>query len=525
MWFRCCCWLGCVGLLWLGAVACGGKTPTPTGVCGGDALGVCPDGAQCRQVKLSGSNKANFVCVQIREGSNVGGVCDGRTDRCQSDLFCYTPEGRTAESYCTRECTTPSDCLKGYLCQTFGNSKACLRQSTNATEGCRCKRDGGSCSENGHTDCALDDGYFCLSSGPKDPQAICVKSCDPKDPQACKTGFFCSQDTTGRFLCVKEAFSRQDLGGNCANHGKAECKQDLFCYNQYDSDPDAYCSQRCNPYQSDSCPARFVCESPRIDDPFLCIPRGTKDLGDDCSKEGYRSCRSGYCARPDRSSSEAFCSQRCNPSQDDCPSGFSCRLFGSLYRYLCDRAQVGGIGTICNKNGDASCASGLCISPQQGAINRICSQVCDAQKPCPTGWKCATDRQICLPDTGNGQIGDPCQQTEDCFLGNCVTNAAGKRFCTQSCQQDAQCPTDYTCQTFGNGRFCMPQTTQQGKVGDPCPNGAGDCSSNVCITDALQSRTFCSQPCGDGAPCPAPFKCHPVTPEAGFCTPQDYQTP
>jgi hypothetical protein len=26
-------------------------------------------------------------------------------------------------------------------------------------------------------------------------------------------------------------------------------------------------------------------------------------------------------------------------------------------------------------------------------------------------------------------------------------------------------------------------------------------------------------------PCPAPFKCHPVTPESGFCTPQDYQTP
>ncbi|MCB9638836.1 MAG: hypothetical protein H6727_08025 [Myxococcales bacterium] len=515
--------IGLVVMVTLGTQACN-STP-PSDVCGGNTFGPCPTNAQCKKVILAGTKDSTFVCVQVQERSSIGGLCEGNASRCQEDLFCYAPDSRVAESYCTRTCAEDKDCPQGYNCGPFGNSKACIRSQATKEEGCRCQKAGTSCTKNGHNDCAIDEGYFCLSNGPQDPNAICIKECDPTYTQACAEGFFCSQDATGRNLCVKEAFTRQEMGGSCKDYGKAECKEDLFCYSQYDSDPYAYCSKRCSPYDSGSCPARFVCESPNIEDPFFCIPRGTKDLGDDCSQEGYRVCRSGFCARPDRSSSDAFCTQRCDPSQDDCPQGFSCRLFANLYRYLCDRAQAGSIGTICNKNGDADCLSKICIAPQQGTINRICSQTCDAQKPCPSGWKCDGTRQLCLPDSGTGQIGDPCTQPADCLLGNCVTNAAGKSFCTQTCQDSIQCPSGFTCQDYANGRFCLPATTQSGQVGDACPNGAGDCASSICVTDVLKNRTFCTEQCGTEKACPVGFKCYETSPGAGFCTPPDYQAP
>ena len=505
------------------ALACGEKND---GLCAGENIGKCPANSVCRSVQLSGAAKPRYTCVSVDARSDIGGICAGDPTRCLDGLFCYRPPDKQDEAYCSKICVDPTDCPIGYDCKSFGNAKSCVRK-TNATpsQGCRCRKAGASCEENGHEDCALDEGYFCLSSQPKDPNAICVKSCDPKEASSCEEGFFCSQDASGRWLCVKEQYQRKEVGESCVQGGKAECQEELFCYTQYSEDPRAYCTKRCNPYDETSCPARFVCEAPRNNDPFLCIPRGDQDLGADCTSGGYLSCRSGFCAQRERGRSESICTQRCNPDNDNCPQGFSCRLFGHLYRYLCDRATAGAIGAFCNKNGDADCQSGICITPQEGAINRMCSQICDTLNPCPDGFRCNETRQFCIPDTGTGQIGDPCNGPADCVFGNCISNQEGTRFCSQSCQQSDQCPQGFVCEYNGQSRFCLPESARNGELGDPCPNGGRDCTNQLCINDPLKSRTFCSQPCSPDNPCPSPYRCHLLAGDSGVCTPQDYEAP
>lgn len=520
--------MSCRNLLWLGL--CFGLGSLAFG-CEAERLcppNACPTGTTCRVLQDPGK-EAKTICLQIDIRSDLGGRCEGQSQRCLSEL-CYTPLQKVEESYCTRVCTQTADCPAGYSCQSVGGAVLlCLRPSGSTppppTQGCRCKTEGGTCVLFGHDDCAIDKGFFCLSSGPKDTQAICVQECDPTDPQACKDGFFCSRSVTGRFFCVERQFKQEEIGGNCTTGGKAQCKPGNFCKARWDSDPQAFCTKYCSYGQDDECPSGFLCEYPSVSESSMCLPRGSKGLGDDCSQEGFQGCRSAICVHPDRRKPEAVCSQICDRDHDQCPLGFTCLYLSHAYRYLCLRSVGGPLGSLCNKNGSLDCRSGICVLAAPGALNKICSEACDDSLPCPPGFSCDKDKQICFPKTGNKPIGETCQDSEECIFGTCYIDTQGQRFCTQICREDSQCPDGFACLPALNLSYCLPRPSGQKEIGDPCPNGPNDCASQVCIADPLQNRTFCSAPCNDQQPCPSPLICKAISDQVSFCTPADYQAP
>ena len=515
-------WLGlsvllCMLVFW--NVACGPTTCKP-----GE---VCPVGTVCKAVG-SGTGDITYVCIPANPKSDIGALCMADNYRCLSG-YCYMPTQDVKQSYCSRLCDDKEPCPPGFQCQVVGtNLKVCtLNLGSSGGNGCRCGKANASCTSNGHDDCDVAAGYFCLSAGPRDPKAKCVKECSPGISQSCPTGLSCLRSQTGRFLCMASKRGEGGIGDSCADGGKADCLRNYFCYEQYPNDRAAFCSRFCSPYDENDCGKGSVCESPREQDPWLCVPRGRKKIGENCSTEGFLACNSGICAAPQARSRTRFCTERCDPDDDKCPAGFKCRLFASVYRYLCDKSAGGDIGAFCNKNGGKDCKSGLCISPAPGAINRICSQVCDdALRPCPGGYKCDKDNKYCIPNTGTKKIGEKCTGPNECVFGTCITPGGGRdNYCSQRCTENKQCPDGYECRLLEfTQKFCQPKQTAKGKQGDPCPGGAGDCATNYCINDILKGRTFCTATCSKQKPCAQPYICKKIG-NRSFCTPADYSPP
>lgn len=513
-------------LLLLGPMACSSASPT----CGDGAS--CPAGTRC-EVSPNPKGVA-YACIREVSRSDVGAVCNGAHTTCKSN-FCYRPDGKELyESYCSKVCNQAQPCPRQFKCSKLATGlEVCVRtQETGPPpppKGCRCGLDNESCSKNGHEDCAIDQGYFCLSKGPKDPKAVCAKSCDLNDPKSCGRGLRCAQTLNGFAVCIRSNLGQVEIGGSCVKGGKADCRSGLDCYARWSSDPDAFCTKYCSPGDPENgCPTGYLCESPRERDPYLCIPKGSKSLGEDCQNKLFLDCASGVCAETvdENRRVSYFCSQSCNANKDDCPVGYQCRYFRNVYRYLCAKAGGGDFGSFCNKNGDLDCKSRICVKPSPNAINRICSQKCDATKTCPSNYKCDNKLQICVSNGGDKKIGEACITSKDCSAGICFSNSAGKQFCTQICAQNEQCPQSYECRvvTFGQ-RYCMPKLAKKRKIGEPCPNGSTECESNNCLTDPIKGRTFCSRVCDAKKPCPTPMICNKLTEQVSFCTPKDYVKP
>ncbi len=493
----------------------------------------CPPGTSCHSTKVG--NKLSYYCLKEIKLADIGGNCFGKNENCLSK-FCYTPTGAsTSLSYCSTECLPSVPCPKNFECQSVliagTRQQICVRRKGTGGgktgEGCHCGKSNASCSAHGHSDCDEKAGYFCLSTKENDPKAVCTKRCKIGEKGTCQEGEICTPTSLGLPICIPNPYTPGDIGHNCAKAGKAECLEGAFCYSQWPGDPDAFCTKNCNPYREGSCGRNAVCDSPREQDPYICIPRGTKKIGENCAAKGFLECYSGICVKLDPRSREApFCTRPCSPSKEDCPSGFRCHLFGHLYRYLCAKSTGGILGSICNKGGNADCKSKICIRPNPKSINRICSQKCDSSHPCPIGYVCDNSRQVCIPKTGKKSIGEPCNAPQECIFGTCVTDTQNRRFCTQRCTEDSQCPEGYSCRHLEyTQRYCLPKVAGNKKLGEPCPNGPGDCQSRSCIADVIKNRSFCTQSCQGGKPCPPPYICTKFSDKEAYCTPKDYQKP
>lgn len=492
----------------------------------------CPSGAFCRQVSLAGQAPKSLCILEVPR-SGIGDRCEDH-DNCIS-RFCLQPPGNT-QKYCSETCKVDRDCMSGMYCELFGGSlQICMwidKPPPVVGKGCECGREGASCRTHGHSDCDLANGYFCLSSKPNDPAAVCVLKCDPNSPSgekgACDTGYTCSPTTTGLHICTRSPFKQGNLGSNCSQGGRAQCPEDAFCFSRWQNDDRAFCSKYCNPYQPNDCGSDFVCETPNRESPWLCIHKGPSPIGADCSQNDFFECRTGLCIRPSHNSNERYCSQPCNIINQDCPIGYRCELVGTVYRYLCVKSEAGKLGDTCNKYGEAECQSGICILPKEGTINRICSQKCDASNTCPQEYLCEEQRQLCIPISGNKGIGESCSRPDECLMGTCISDGQGKQFCTQPCFEHAQCPSDYACLEHNfHQKFCLPQPHGNRQLGELCPNGPRDCASGYCLTDPLKNRSFCTAECNRDDPnsCPKPYICTKVSERSAFCTPNDFVFP
>ncbi len=520
---------------WLGVVsfACS-RPPTTSKGCTRDLD--CPSNTFCRTIRVQG--KPFGVCIKEVPKFGLNTTCKVDTD-CVS-VFCFQP-GKESP-YCTKNCKTTADCTTGMICKVVGTGlQICVREDVISLpkKGCECGKEGASCSRFGHSDCDTKQGYFCLSTKPNDINARCVKPCiiktKPGQKSGCSEGFVCSPTQNGINICTRSPFTAGGMASNCAKAGAAQCTSQLFCYSRFPNDPEAFCSRSCSPYREGDCGKGFVCESPREQDPYLCVPRGKLSIGEDCSKRLFLDCKGGACVSLTRRGQNLFCTQRCDPSEDKCPAGYKCELFGHLYRYFCRKTSGGSLGALCNKLGAADCKSKICVLPKAGSINKICSQSCDAKAPCPGGWECDRQQKACVPKTGNKKIGDACSKTEECINGTCVSNSAGKQFCSQVCTDSKQCPDKFECRYLGfTQRYCLPKLAGTGKVGAPCPNGPGDCADGSCLTDIVNGKTFCTKRCNSPHPpsppkppvkCPSPFVCKDVGGNRSYCTPKGYTPP
>jgi len=125
------------------------------------------------------------------------------------------------------------------------------------------------------------------------------------------------------------------------------------------------------------------------------------------------------------------------------------------------------------------CLSGLC----EGGV---CSRSCSEAAPCPAGFACMGDPDVCKPIP----VGDTCESNEDCPYGPCDLGV-----CTRPCTNAwLDCPEGYTCEDGLCRLF---------PVGYPC-EVADDCYSGLCGEDG-----YCTRLCGESAPCPDSYYCHP----------------
>ena len=177
----------------------------------------------------------------------------------------------------------------------------------------------------------------------------------------------------------------------------------------------------------------------------------------------------------------------------------------------------------------------------------------DVDYGCATGTKCIwkADKATCVP-AGIKPAGADCASEEECAVGICIQNSAGKSRCSPYCISGVQCASD-TCNSLqsGKGKVCdmgsdpVPQCDPLKQTGceanDACystPDGftckfAGsnaadtackdpnDCQKTLaCVGLSGTSPGICKPICSTtgGAPkCDAGVKCSTIGAGVGYC--------
>ncbi|MET0287159.1 MAG: hypothetical protein ABW352_21930 [Polyangiales bacterium] len=123
---------------------------------------------------------------------------------------------------------------------------------------------------------------------------------------------------------------------------------------------------------------------------------------------------------------------------------------------------------------------------------------------CADGFAKETTGGSCTPST----VGAACNASTPCTAAfpYCVSSGAGDGYCSkQGCTANADCPSEYTCESNDAGRFCRRPPSG---FGVSCASDA-DCAgfeANACET--LQTKTCILQGCAQKqATCPSEWAC------------------
>jgi hypothetical protein len=100
--------------------------------------------------------------------------------------------------------------------------------------------------------------------------------------------------------------------------------------------------------------------------------------------------------------------------------------------------------------------------------------------------------------TNGGPVGAPCQQSTDCASSLCVMDAMdGHTYCSQMCTLNMMgtCPAGYTCTNTPQGNLCLAPAIVD-ELCDFCDSGS-QCASGFCVNvpNVNMDMGFCSQPC------------------------------
>ncbi len=162
----------------------------------------------------------------------------------------------------------------------------------------------------------------------------------------------------------------------------------------------------------------------------------------------------------------------------------------------------------CSEDQDCSPPSTIC----QG---ELCSPGCTAVT-CAEGQSCSPTTGRCvITSSGTAVMGASCTIHGQCQTGVCwpvVTAGGDEQFCSRTCRDAGDCPTDFVCNELGDSNLCVhvswffttPYPALDGVAGDSCDEVFYDydCASGYCHTqNQLATAPVCMQVCQNDAQC------------------------
>ena len=288
-------------------------------------------------------------------------------DTCRSNADCTAPTLICSGERCV-QCVRDEDCGADQICF----SSICVPDDTEI-----CTSD---------ADCPAERPTCMLSAG---LEGVCIAGCATDDQ--CPDGDACIEGSCVE--CSADAGSRLPTescacDSDCAGPG-AVCAEGI-------------CEGDC---EQTGCPAGLVCGG----DPGQCVvceadsrAEGAACLCDDeCA--GGLACIGGLCGEPcdfdetcgaNECGHELFVPASCREPDSACFGGGS-----------------GGLGDECTCNADCDFGAPFCMGFfAGGARGFVCSQVCGAESPCPTGFQCcgASGELHCISEALAGATGATC---------------------------------------------------------------------------------------------------------------------
>ena len=500
-------------------------------VCSKTCIEDCPDGWNCEQVSMFGSDMV-FVCVS--QFSHLCLPCADVED-CQpvsgTDVLCvsYQTEG----FFCGASCDAAKPCPGGFECKSaFTTEGTSSKQCVYAAGVCPCTEtavDLGLA-----TPCAVDSEYgTCLG----------VKACTAEGLSECSADVPASETCDGVDNdCDGETDEEScDDDNECTQDGcdpAGGCLFQPLTGDGCDDGDDCTLTDKCDNGVCAGNPVTCNDGNECTDD--LCDPQGgcnfpTNTLpcndGDPCTFGDH--CADGACA-----GGLALNCDDGNPcTEDACAEGEGCAHTATVGS--CDDGNVCTAGDHCEEGACVwsslvacddgnSCTTDTC-APGGGCTYQPNSSACDDSDLCTLGDKCANgqcspgqmmdcdDSNPCTADSCNPLLGcvhannsapcddfDPCTGEDFCAAGLCVGTGA------PDCDDNNPCTTDY-CNPMV-GCTTAPNT-------NPCNDG------NACTLNDTCSGGICGAgngvTCDDGNPCTDDF-CDPATgckytPNSGPC--------
>ncbi|HVY32759.1 MAG TPA: hypothetical protein VHB79_39760 [Polyangiaceae bacterium] len=467
-------WAGAAMVVWLSglAAACGSTsnsgdtgtspTTTPTNT-GGTASGPTP----------------------IR----IGRECYGAAAVCADNGFCLELTGLQPTSFCSKACSSDSDCSGGTQCgigpdgsQTCLNSEICSELPADL-----CQRDPGACDsrspsyERRNLTCVDGVPTACAAA-----DATQCKHCGCPSGQFCSPGTGCSAQAEVGEPCEGDAgcvsnncdlrahVCRVPIGAactadNCARcvrgNGWSSCSRDCidnaecnggFCLG-YEGGNSA-CYPACKTYADPTCPGECHNVENSPSDLFCFCPDcmvdiAARPLGDGCTSSS--DCQSQDCYNT-ALDNPGYCSKGCK-SDADCDNGTLCA------NVPCQMGETGTCGLKClapcsSPNDCSSCRhlssadgkpieacdakqadGGNCISDHDCASARCSSNSCLPAQGLANGGVCLDPTQCqshnCVIGVchGNATLGEACATTLDCSLGDCCMTGPDAGKCATTC--------------------------------------------------------------------------------------------
>lgn len=469
----------------------------PTGRCTIPCEGTCPDGYECKTIKISDAIELN-ACVPAEE--TFCRPCDVNRDCGDSSDLCVQ---LTGGRFCSIDCSQdPTVCPAGFTCQQvegqgdFANAKQCM-----PLNGVCCidadgdlRGVGGGCVT---TDCddanpkVYDDAIEVCDGFDNDCQGgvdVGVTDCAGADCNLGPFGYY-------------EVPAAECVGGRCTSPASSGCGLYTCAAG---GDVGEACADACDGEDDAKCVPSAHCDASAC---VADLPNGqTCDESSDC-QSGH--CQNGFCCA----------------TGDCCAVDTDCPTYGTAAPVCEDPATCQG------RRGEVMCSSFQCVAVPggiaddsgcgpstrahdcgwykpifcTGAVSQtppVCPTSCLSNADCDPGAFCDPVSNTCREDLNDGQAcgTDPercksghCQNGYCCAYGDC-------------CASEADCPASYT-----SAPRCVSAATCQGQ------QDIAQCVNSMCTTsyhvdnDSACGPTTLADGCG-------PYR--PI-----FCNGQVTQTP